>query len=109
MSYNFDEGAGDNCYNCPVVAYYPDLIDANLPQLREARYLHPYFGLHRPRDFEKRAAAWFLEEFDVPKRETVSAVRAAYRAYDAYKEALRKTAKEYIAFARERDWLPELR
>ena len=22
MSYTFDEGISDNCYNCPVVAYY---------------------------------------------------------------------------------------
>ena len=26
MSYNFDEGLGDNHYNCPVVAYYPEVI-----------------------------------------------------------------------------------
>ena len=103
MSYNFDEGVSDNCYNCPVVAYYPDLIAANLPQLKGTRYLHPYFGLHRPHDFEKRAAAYFQEEFDVPKKETVAAARAAYRAYDAYKEDLRRTADEYIAYARERD------
>ena len=31
MSYNFDEGIGDNHYNCPVVAYYPELIAANVP------------------------------------------------------------------------------
>ena len=103
MSYNFDEGVSDNCYNCPVVAYYPDLIAANLPQLKGMRYLHPYFGLHRPHDFEKRAAAYFQAEFDVPRRETVAAAKAAYRAYDAYKEDLRRTADEYIAYARERD------
>ena len=103
MSYNFDEGVSDNCYNCPVVAYYPDLIAANLPQLKGIRYLHPYFGLHRPHDFEKRAAAYFQAEFDVPKKETIAAAKAAYRAYDAYKEDLRRTAEEYIAYARERD------
>ena len=31
MSYNNDEGIGDNHYNCPVVAYYPELIAANVP------------------------------------------------------------------------------
>ena len=29
MSYNNDEGIGDNHYNCPVVAYYPELLAAN--------------------------------------------------------------------------------
>ena len=53
MSYNFDEGISDNNYNCPVVAYYPELIAANLPQLKDARFLHPYFGLHRPQRFQE--------------------------------------------------------
>ena len=30
MSFNFDEGLGDNNYNCPVVAYYPEVIAANM-------------------------------------------------------------------------------
>ncbi len=104
MSYNFDEGISDNNYNCPVVAYYPDLIAANIPMLNENRvkFLHPYFGLHRPHDFEKHAAEYFLTMFGIPKRETVTAARAAYKAYDAYKEDLRHTAEQYIQQAREK-------
>ena len=101
MSYNFDEGAGDNNYNCPVVAYYPELLAANVPALKKVRYLNPYMGLHRPRDFEKKAADWFKAEFDIPKRETVAAVRKAYQAYDAYKEDLRACGQHYIKEARE--------
>ncbi|WP_418450662.1 acyl-CoA dehydratase activase-related protein, partial [Blautia sp.] len=26
LTYNFDEGLSDNHYNCPVVAYYPEVI-----------------------------------------------------------------------------------
>ena len=26
LTYNFDEGLGDNHYNCPVVAYYPEVL-----------------------------------------------------------------------------------
>lgn len=29
MTYNLDEGDSDNHYNCPVVAYYPELLLAN--------------------------------------------------------------------------------
>ena len=100
MPYNFDEGAGDNHYNCPVVAYYPELLAANMPVLKQVRFLCPYFGLHRPHDFETRAAAYFSEQFGVPKKETVKAARAAYEAYDAYKEDIRSTGKKYIDFAR---------
>ncbi|MCD8143913.1 MAG: acyl-CoA dehydratase activase [Oscillospiraceae bacterium] len=103
MSYNFDEHISDNNYNCPVVAYYPDLLAVNVPGLQDVKYLHDYFGLHRPKDFEKRAAAYFEEQFSVPKNETVQAARAAYRAYDAYRADLHREAQEYIKFAREND------
>lgn len=101
MPYNFNEGVSDNNYNCPVVAYYPELLAANVPDLKKVRYLDPYFGLHRPRDFEVRAAEWFAREFGVPKRETAAAVKAAYAAYDAYKNDLRTQAQAFIAQARQ--------
>ena len=100
MSYNFNEGISDNNYNCPVVAYYPDLIAANVPALKDVRYIHEYFGLHRPKDFEKRAAEYFHQQFDIPKKETIAAARAAYDAYHAYVEDVHKTGQEYIDFAR---------
>ena len=56
MSYNNDEGIGDNHYNCPVVAYYPELLAANVPLLKQTKFLNPYVGLWRHKDFEKRPA-----------------------------------------------------
>ena len=103
MSYNFDEHISDNNYNCPVVAYYPDLIAANIPALEGRHFIHEYFGLHRPKDFEKRAAVYFQKEFGIPKKETVAAARAAYQAYADYEADVRKTAQEYVDFARRND------
>ena len=100
MSYNFDEQAGDNHYNCPVVAYYPELLAASVPALEEVRYLNPYFGLHRPRDFTKRAADYFAREFGASRSEVKAASDAAYAAYEAYKADLRQKARDYIDFAR---------
>ena len=101
MSYNYDEGIGDNHYNCPVVAYYPELLAANVPLLKETRFLMPYVGLYRRKDFEKRIAKIMEEEFSIPKKESVAAAEAAYAAYDAYKNDLWAKGQEYIAYARE--------
>ena len=100
MSYNFDEHLADNHYNCPVVAYYPDLLGVNIPALSEVHYLHPNLGLHRPKDFEKKGAQLLLEEFGVPKREAVKAIRKAYAAYDDFRQLVRRTGEDYIAYAR---------
>ena len=61
MSYNFDEKTADNNYNCPVVAYYPELLAANMPDLKKTRFLNPYAGLHRPKDYERLGSQWFAE------------------------------------------------
>ena len=100
MSYNFNEKTSDNCYNCPVVAYYPELLAANMPSLKQTRFLDPYVGLHRPKDYEKIGSQWFEDTFGIPKKETISAIRAAYAAYEAYKTDLRTTGEAYITQAR---------
>jgi len=105
MSYNFDEKASDNNYNCPVVAYYPELLAANMPDLKKSRFLNPYAGLHRPKDYERIGSQWFADTFGIPRKEAANAIRAAYQAYDRYKEDLRRTGQQYIDQAR-RNGLP---
>ena len=103
MSYNNDEGIGDNHYNCPVVAYYPELLAANVPMLKQTRFLNPYVGLWRHKDFTKRIAVIMEQEFNIPKRETEAAAKAAYTAYDTYLHDVRETGKRYIEYARAHD------
>ena len=47
MSYNFDEKLGDNHYNCPVVAYYPEVISANMAEPRRTD-VYPRLCRHSP-------------------------------------------------------------
>ena len=100
MSYNNDEGIGDNHYNCPVVAYYPELLAANVPLLKQTKFLNPYVGLWRHKDFGKRIAQLMHQEFGIPKKESAAAARAAYEAYEAYVHDVRATGQEYIDYAR---------
>ena len=100
MSYNFDEKASDNNYNCPVVAYYPELLAANMPDLKKTRFLNPYAGLHRPKDYERLGSQWFADTFGIPRKEAANAIRAAYQAYERYKEDVRRTGQKYIEEAR---------
>ena len=101
MSYNNDEGIGDNHYNCPVVAYYPELLAANVPALQKAKFLDPYVGLWRHKDCAKRLSELLFTEFGIPKKETKAAVEAAYDAYNAYVEDVHQTGEAYIEQARQ--------
>ncbi len=100
MSYNFDEKSSDNCYNCPVVAYYPELLAANMPVLKQVPFLDPYVGLHRPKDYLRIGSQWFDETLGIPKKEARAAIKAAYLAYDAYKAEVRAAGEKFIAQAR---------
>ena len=51
LTYNVDEGLGDNHYNCPVVAYYPEVLAGNCPELEGKKFICDYVGIHRPKDF----------------------------------------------------------
>lgn len=101
MPYNFDEGKGDNNYNCPVVAYYPELLAANMPRLKSVRFLNPYFGLHRKKGFIIRSGEYFAENFNIPKSETKRAALAAYEAYDKYKKDVIAEGERSVKYARE--------
>ncbi len=100
LPYNFNEGMGDNHYNCPVVAYYPELLSANVERLRNVRFLMPYFGLDRPADFKKKAAGYFGSEFGISKGEVKAAAEVAYKAYEDYKRTVREEGRRIIEFAR---------
>ena len=50
MPYNFDEGKGDNHYNCPVVAYYSELLRGNMDVLKERRFLYPYLSVNNEKE-----------------------------------------------------------
>jgi predicted nucleotide-binding protein (sugar kinase/HSP70/actin superfamily) len=77
MTYNFDEEKGDNHYNCPVVAYYPQLLSANVEQLSRVRFLYPYLTLDHPKQFEVQALRFFRREFpQIPRGEIRRAARA---------------------------------
>lgn len=101
MSYNFDEKLGDNHYNCPVVAYYPEVISANMANLRGLTFIHDYVGIHRKRDFPKKMHAILTQYFDgISLPEVKQAAKDAYAEYDAYMQKIREKGDEMIAQAR---------
>lgn len=102
MSYNLDEHKGDNHYNCPVVAYYPEVLDANITALEEHKFIYDYVGLHRRKDFPRKMTAILAKYFPpIPEREVREAAAAAYEEYERYMSRIREKGREYLAYAKE--------
>ncbi|GHU87826.1 2-hydroxyglutaryl-CoA dehydratase [Clostridia bacterium] len=103
MTYNFDEGTGDNHYNCAVVAYYPELIAANMDHLREkTRFLFPHFAPAFRETFTKAAVKFFGEEFGIPKGEIPPALEQGFRAYEEHRDTVKTFGERAIRTAREK-------
>jgi predicted CoA-substrate-specific enzyme activase len=99
MSYNFDEKSGDNCYNCPVVAYYPELLKANVSALNNANFYYPYFSLFNRKEFTKRISSYFNNLFSIPGKLTKKAVQKAYMEYLRYKNDIIEYGQKAIKYA----------
>ena len=101
MTYNVDEGLGDNCYNCPVVAYYPEVIAANCHEIKDMRFIYDYVDIHRRKDFVKKIGAILAKTWpDITRPEVYAAAEAAYAEYESHMEQVRTKATEIIAKAR---------
>ncbi len=97
MSYNLDEGLGDNHYNCPVVAYYPEVISANMKDISNIKFIDDYVGIHREKDFPIKIRDILLKYFPKIKlKEIQSATKEAYNEYYKYLDDIRTKGKKII-------------
>jgi predicted CoA-substrate-specific enzyme activase len=104
MTYNFDEGLGDNHYNCPVVAYYPEVISANMSALKGHHFIQDYVGIHRKRDFPIKMRAILAKYFDgISYMEVKKAAKAAYQEHEKYFQTIRAKGSEIIAEAQKQN------
>ncbi|HJE21788.1 MAG TPA: acyl-CoA dehydratase activase-related protein, partial [Bifidobacterium pullorum] len=94
----------DNHYNCPVVANYPVVIGANMPELRAegVRYMRPYFNLANHELMVER----IVEEFawaNVTREEAEEAVKAAYAEDKVFKYDVQQEGLRALAYMKEHD------
>ena len=101
LTYNVDEGEGDNHYNCPVVAYYSELLRGNMDDLAQTRFLYPFLNINDRKELAKELYACLEPAFHVAKKEVRRAVDHAFAAYEAHMLSVRRQGEEAVAWARE--------
>ncbi|MDO4945745.1 MAG: acyl-CoA dehydratase activase [Ruminococcus sp.] len=101
MSYNIDEGNSDNHYNCPVVAYYPELLKANNDKLNDKNFITPYIDLNNKVHVSK-AMARALKQYGVTQKQVMQMLNRAYSAQMKFRRSVENKAQEIIMEAREK-------
>ena len=100
MTYNIDEGRASNCYNCPVVAYYPELLRANVAALANFDFMMPYFELADRKRFAQQATKYFCAKYPtLKKKQVIAAAEAAYQALDDFYAQVRHEGQKAITYA----------
>ena len=101
-SYNIDEGQSDNHYNCPVVAYYPELLKANITELNDKNFIHPYIDINLEKHFAE-AMSKSLSAYGVTKAQAKAVWEKAMAAMESYRQDVVKKGEEIIQKARAND------
>ncbi|MGI6576940.1 MAG: acyl-CoA dehydratase activase [Eubacteriales bacterium] len=97
---NVESEVADNYYNCPVVAYYPELIKANMPQTDRIDYIYPYLVITKPSFVRKAFEALKPYYPDLTLREVKAATRAARKADAAFRADIRAEGERALEFTR---------
>ena len=102
-SYNTEEGLGVNHFNCPVVAYYPQLLKLNVAALKDTVFIDDFVSLADRKQFLKRMEMIVPKYFpEVTQKSLRTAAEAAYGAYERYFADLRRKGEEYMKHAEEK-------
>ena len=101
LTYNVDEKESDNHYNCPVVAYYSELLHGNMDDLQKTNFLYPFLNINDRKELTKELTACLVPVFpDITKKEVRKAVDEAFAAYEKHMLEVRRKGEEAVAWAR---------
>lgn len=101
MTYNVDEHQSDNHYNCPLVAYYPEVIAGNM-DFESTKIVYPFIGFEHVPTFVKVIQKHFMDvgiHFDTKDIEI--AYQAAWNEYRDFHEKLVNKHIAAVQYARE--------
>jgi predicted nucleotide-binding protein (sugar kinase/HSP70/actin superfamily) len=102
LTYNVDEHISDNHYNCPVVAYYSELLAGNVESLRGVEFMYPYLNINDRDELIRELWQIFkAKKNGIGRSDVARAVANAYAAYDKWMADVRSEGRRAVSYARE--------
>ena len=104
MPFNFIEKEHrDNEFNCPIVAFYPEVIGANLEDLPMDKYTQPYVSLNKKQYFVKAIFESLKDKLDIKKNDIKKAFEKGLEEYNNFRLDVIKEGKRAVEYAKEHD------
>lgn len=99
MTYNVDEKQSDNYYNCPLVAYYPEVIKGNV-QINYP-FIYPFLSMDDKNSFVKAIKIHFEKNgIKFRRKELNKAFEEGMKSYKLFREKLEIEREKAVSFAR---------
>lgn len=106
MTFNYDEGISDNHYNCPVVAYYPEVIKNNVSNIGKCNYISPYLDLNSKRStIDNLYKSLKIHYSWISRRDINKAYISGINEYKKFKKDILTKGKEAIKYGRDNNLL----
>ena len=103
LTYNINENKGDNFYNCPVVAYYSELLQGNMDSLKQTKFLCPYLNINSEKELSRELTLVLSKHFDfIRKSDVTRAVKAGVAEYRAHMQRVYDEGARAVRLAREK-------
>ena len=102
LTYNIDEKSAKNHYNCPVVAYYSELLSGNTESLSKVKFLYPYLNINSEKELSRGLHKYLAKYFeDITFAEVKKAVKTGLGDYGRWMEDVRAEGKRALAYSEE--------
>ncbi|MBQ8402222.1 MAG: 2-hydroxyacyl-CoA dehydratase [Clostridia bacterium] len=108
LTYNIDEKRpeSDNHYNCPVVAYYSELLAGNMDSLKDpkngTKFYYPYLDINNRRNLLHGLSEMLAADYpDITKKQIRRAIEAGFVKYEAHMRSIREEGEKAVKWARE--------
>lgn len=101
MTYNIDEGISDNHYNCPVVAYYPELIESNMYDVSQILIKEHLLLEDSPFFYQRMVNV--LKDYlpNVTTEETERGTKAGFKALNDFRYHIMEEGEKALDFAQQ--------
>lgn len=87
----------DNCFNCPIVISYGEVLRNNMEANCGITFLSPFLNMNNDEQLAKNMTE-ALKEYSITLKEVREAVKAARKELNAFKEDIRRKGEETIAY-----------